>query len=398
MAAQQTQQMSAAQANALARAAILGSAVKMTQQIYSANIVPANTPVVNINPRNVGLVLGFWLKVVHTISNASAVQIDLTDFGPANAISMVQFQDLQNNTRIQTPGWHLHFINSVRNRRPFGTALIRGSGYDSPIAYSDAWTGQISAPAIIPAGDTGTMTMWYWIPLAYTEHDLRGSVYMNVVNAVAQLQLSMPGSQGVSVAVANGTDSTQALYVGDVAGSVSAVTITNTALTLYQQYYDQLPVGKNGLILPIVDLATIYELKQTVQSAIVPGTDFPYQYANFRDFLSTVMVYVNTAATGARTGGTDMNYLALQSANFTNIWKKNPDLIAMETRNFLQTDPPFGVYYFGSRERPISTTQYGNMQLILNASTAGTGAYQLVGVEDFALQQSLSMAGSLASS
>lgn len=391
-------QMNAAQINAIARQAIKARAVKMTQQIFSTSVVPANTPTVTINPRNVGLIKGFWVQVIHTVHNGSAVQIDLTDFGPANALSQVQFNDLQNNTRIQTMGWHLHFINSIKARRPFGTAMIRTTGFDSPVDYGSNWIQQISAPAMIPAGEDGTVVMWYWVPLAYGEDDYRGAVYANVVNATMQLNLSMPGSYGTAVAVQNGTDSTQAMYVGDVAGSVALVTISSSTITVFQQYMDQLPTGSQGVLLPILDLATIYELKNTTQTAIVPNNDFNYQYANFRDFLSTLMIFVNDGTSGARGVGADINYLALQSANFTNIWKKPPALVALETRNYLGVDMPPGAYYFGTRERPISTTQYGNMQLVMNAAVAQNNPYQLVGVEDFALVQQLSMAGSLASS
>jgi len=38
------------------------------------------------------------------------------------------------------------------------------------------------------------------------------------------------------------------------------------------------------------------------------------------------------------------------------------------------------------------------MQLVLNAITAGAGAYAFIAYEDFALVQTLSMAGSLAAS
>lgn len=398
MAATQQQQISPAQANQMARAMIQANAVKREQQIFSGNFVPSSTPTVNVIPRNVGLILGFWVKVVHTITNSSAVQLDLTDFGPLNALSQIQFNDLNNNTRIQTPGWHLGLVNTARGRRPFGTALVRVTGFDSPINYGSPWVGQVSAPAIIPAGQVGTVTMWYWVPLAYSENDLRGSVYGNVINATMQLNLSLPGQFGIQAVVANGTDSTLSMYIGDVAGSIAAATITNTAMTVYQVYYDQLPVGKQGVVLPLIDLATIYELKQTTQTAIVSGQDFNYQYANFRDFLSTFMVYINTGATGARTGGGDLNYLALQSANFTNIWKDNPDLFALKELHTFQTSLPPGVYYSDNRMKPISTTQYGNMQLVINPSLANAGAYQLIGVEDFALVQTLSMAGSLASS
>jgi len=397
-----TQQMSAAQQaaviNAQARAAIRARAVRMRQPIFSGNFVPATTPQVTIVPRNIGLILGFFVKVVHTVNNGSGVQINLTDFGPANALAQIQFQDLQNVTRIQTPGWHMAFVNSVKTRRPFGAALVKSTGIDSPIDYGSNFSGQISANATIAASASGTVTMWYWVPLAYSEDDLRGAVYGNVTNTTMQLNLSFPGTFGVNVAVANGTDSTQAMYVGNSAGSIASVSITNTALTVYQVYYDQLPIGPQGILLPITDLGTIYELKQTLLTAISANTEFGYQYPNFRDILSTTAVYVNTAATGARGTGSDINYWALQAANTTNIWKDEPALVALQTRNFLQTDFPPGTYYFGSRQRPISTTQYGNQQLIINAATAGTGAYMLVGIEDFALIQTLSMAGSLATS
>lgn len=392
---EQQQQMSPAQINALARSAIRSQSVRMTQQVTSQSGLQTQTQF-NVKFNNVGLVLGFWVKVVHTVSNGSGVQINLTDFGPANALSNVQLIDFMNVTRINTPGWHLHFVNSAKMRRPFGTALVRSTGFDSPILYGSQAINQISAPATIAAAGTGTVTMWYWIPCAYSNDDLRGCIYANVVNATAQLQLSFPGSFGVSTAVANGADSTLAMFVGNAAGSVASVSITNTAVTVYQVYYDQLPAGPGGLLLPITDLATAYELKQTNQSGITANQDFPYQYANFRDFLSTFAVYVNTAATGARTTGSDMNNWQLLAANLTPIWKKEPGLLFLENRNLLQTDFPPGVYYFESRERPISTTQYGNTQLVMNPSTAGTGAYELVAVEDFALLSKLSTAGSLA--
>ncbi len=394
-------QASPAQVNAQARGLINALAVPREQIIFSQAFAAVGTanisnsqPVVNVAPRMVGLVRGFVVKVVHTITNGSAVQIDLTDFGPANALGQIQFQDLQNNTRIQTPGWHIAFLNSVKQRRPYGTSLVRLTGFDDPINFGANMAGQISAPPIIAAGATGTVTMWYYIPLSYSEKDLRGAIYLNVVNATAQLNLTMPTTPVVD----NGADSTLAMYVGDVAGSTALAVVSAATITVYQDYLDQLPAGQQGVILPPLDLATIYDIKNTLQTAIVANQDFPVQYANFRDFLSTFVVYVNTAAGGIRGNGTDINYWALQSANFTNIWKRNPDRVAMLTRNHLQADLPPGVWYFGSRERPISTQQYGNMELVLNAITAGTGAYMLMGFESFAMLNNVVGAGSLPAS
>jgi P3 major capsid protein len=395
------QQISPAQLNQLARAAIRARSVKMTQQIFSQtftatapNNITQVQPVVNIAPRNVGLIMGFWVKVSVNIHNGSGVQIDRSDFNASNLLSQIQFTDLNNNVRIQTTGWHLGFVNSMKAKRPFGTSLVQTTGFDDPIKYGANFAQNITAPATIAAAGDGTVIMWYWVPLAYSDHDYRGAVYANVVNATMQLSLSF----NALPVVANGTDSTSAVYFGDVAGSTAAAVISSATITVYQTYLDQLPTGQGGVLLPLLDLATIYELKNTTLTAITANQDFPYQYANFRDFLSTTVVYVNTGATGARGTGADINTWALQSANFTNIWKLEPGLISLQTRNHLNTDLPPGAYYFGSREKPISTVQYGNMQLVLNAITAGAGAYLLVGTEDFALVQTLSMAGSLAAS
>lgn len=395
-------QMTPAQLNAIARAAIKARAVKFTQSIFSNSFAASGTnnisqsqPVVNVVPRNVGLIKGFWVQVIATITNGSAVQINLTDFGPANVLSQIQFNDLQNNTRIQTTGWHVNLVDTIKSRQPFGASLVRTTGFDSPINYGSNSPNQISAPSTIAAGGNGTVTMWFYVPLAYSEDDLRGAVYANVVNATMQLNLTF----NPLPVVAFGTDATSAMYVGNVAGSTALAVISAATVNVFQVYMDQLPVANNQVLLPIVDLATIYELKNTTVTAVVANQDFPIQYANFRDFLSTCLVYVNTAATGARTSGADISYFALQSANFTNIWKKSPALVHLEQeRAAIQADFPPGAYYFGSREKPISTVQYGNMQLVVNAITAGAGAYALLGYEDFALVQTLSMAGSLAAS
>jgi P3 major capsid protein len=402
------QQQNLAALNAQARMLIKARGIKRTNQIQSLSVVPSNNPQVTINPQNVGLGLGFWVQVIMTVNNGSGVDLNLTDFGPANALSQIQFNDLQNNTRIQVPGWFLHMVNSLKAKRPYGTAFVRTTGIDTPINWGSNMSGQISAPAQILAGDSGTVIMWYYVPLAYSDQDWRGAVYLNVINATAQIILSFPGNggltqNGVTVAVAAGADSTLAMFQGAAAGSVAAVTITNATVNVSQVYMDQLPTGPQGIILPPLDVSTIYELKQTTLTAVVPNQDFPYQYPNYRDILSTVVIFNNavggnTGAVGARGEGEDINYWELLSANFTAIWKKTPSLVALENRNIIGADPPPGVYYFSYRDKPISTNQYGNMQLVLNALTAGAGAYLMVGIEDLALMQTLTAAGSLAAS
>jgi hypothetical protein len=417
---QQSQAQNNQQLNAFARQAIRSRGVRRNQVIYDQTFTGTIPPNITVTPRNVGLVMGFWIKVVAVVSNsATGSTLTLSDFGPANILSQIQLNDLQNNTRIQDTGFHLSMINSWKSKRPFASSLIGLGGtntgsqttgvapaFDSPINYGSNWT-EISAPTTIAADASsvpgvGTVTMWYYVPLAYNPDnpqtpDFRGAIYANVVNATWQLQLSTPGTYNSSLVAPFGTDSTQAVYYQTSNVAVNA-TMTSYRLEVYQDYYDQLPTGNSGVLLPILDLATIYELKYTSNNNISVGQDFPYQYANFRQFLSTLAVFVNTGSTGARGVGADVNYWALQAANFSNIWKEEPQLVALRTRQHMGVDLPPGCYFFDSRNRPISTTQYGNMELILNASTANAGAYELTCVEDFAIVQTLSMAGSLQAS
>jgi P3 major capsid protein len=376
-------QVSPAQLNQIARTLIQQNSIEMTQQIFATTINPAQSNVVNVIPRNVGLIKGFIVEVAAVIHNSGAgAALVPTQFSTANILSQVTFYDLNNNTRIQTAGWHLEMVNSIKSKRVFGSALLQ-SASDSPMEYGSNWN-VIGATQSIGAGTDGTITMRYYVPLAYSDTDYRGSVYANVVNATMNLQLTVNPNP-----VAVGGDTTLACYSGNT-GSCTSCTIS-----VYQVYMDQIPAGNGGPVLPLLDLSTIYELKNVTFSAIVAQQDYPIQYANFRDFLSTFAVFYNGAA---RTNGTDVNYFSLQAANFTNIWKVNPQLVALKTRNLIQQDLPTGAYYFSSRTKPISTTQYGNMELVLNASTATSGAYCLIGYEDFALINALTQAGSLPAS
>jgi len=384
----------AQQANNVARALISARSVRMTQQIFSQTVVPANQPIVTITPRMVGLVMGFWIKVTTSIQNTTGggTAITPTDFGAANSLSTIQFTDLNNLIRVQTTGWHLNFINSIKGRMPYAMALLNTTmdGMNSAGSYGANWA-VITQPSTIADTTTGTVTMWYYLPLAYTDGDYRGAVFANVVNATMQIQLALNTHP---VAAAAG-DTTNAMYQGAAGNG----TMTSATVTVYQDYLDQLPMGNGQFILPMLDLSTIYELKNTTFSAVVANNDFPMQYPNFRDFLSTFAVYnSNPASSTGRGVGADVNYWSLQAANLTNIFKLEPALVALRSRNLLQADFPKGTYYFGSRHKPIATTQYGNMQLVLNASTAAAGAYVQIGWEDFGLQNVITQAGSLPAS
>lgn len=379
------------EANLQARRVVTTNSVKMKQQIFSQTVNPATQNVLNVQPRNVGIILGFIVEVTGGLTNGSALTINRTNFGNANMVSSFQFQDLNNYTRIQVPGWYLAVLDSARARMGYGGVIANNipMGYGNNVAV---YQGASSYATMV----AGTLRMMYYVPLAYSPDDLRGAIYAATVSATMNLQITL----NTTPVVSSVTDQLNAVYVGATAGSVAAATWTSTVtVTVYQVYYDQIPRYASGQaagqpILPLQDLNTVYDLKQTTFPGITAGQDFPMAYSNFRSFLSTYVVYDNA---GVYVGGTDINYFSLASANFTNIFKLTPEIVALEQRPVFMADPPIGTYWFESRQTPINTINYGNMELNINASSASAGAQVLVGYESFALVNQLVGATSIAS-
>jgi hypothetical protein len=356
--------------------------LEMLQQIFTTTVTPSSTPILNIQPRAVGLLRGFWIEVNAIMSVASGTA-NRTGFGPANLLSNIAFYDLNNNLRHNTAGWHVAMIDAARKGYtfPYGYTSAIPIGFGANFAPSI-----IAAPSTLPttAPATPNVRMLYYLPIAYAPDDLRGSVYLGVTNANANLQLTL----NATGFCATSGDATLACYSGGTTPSWSSATVT-----VYQDYLDQLPIGSNGApVLPLLDLSTIYELKNTSLVGLSVGQDFPVPYANFRSFLSTFMVYDNG---GTLNSGSDINYLSIQAANFTNITKADPYLWSQQARDMMLTDFPPGVYYRDHRRKPLNTNMFGNLQLLVNASTVNSGAQLLMGYEDFALQNTISLAGSL---
>lgn len=389
MAPQKQAQMNIQDANNLARGLIVRQSVKMTQNIFSQTINPQSVQQVQVPFRNVGLVLGFWVDIAIATADPTSTNVySLTALGPANVVKQFVLTDLNNNVRIQTTGWHVHFVNTAKKGAPFCVARTNTS---YPIAYGVNWATAFAAGATVTNGSQPTVYMRYWVPTAYSDFDLRGAMYMNVVNATAYLQINLTPSN--EAFVATGANPTGAVYIATT-GAPTSGWGTTCAINVYQVYYDQLPVAQNGApVLPIVDLSTIYELKNTTYTGLSTGQDFPIPYSNFRDFLSTFAIFDNN---GTLDTGQFTQAWKLQSANFTNIFNISANLAAIMARNEIQDDFPTGVYYFPSRNKPISTVQYGNMELVLTPTgSINAAARVLIGYEDFSLVNTLVGAASL---
>lgn len=372
--------------NAQARLLVNRKGIQMRQQIFSTTFTsPGSNTTLTVQPRYVGLIKRFFVECQFTLVNTAAQLLSLTNFNVSNFLSNITLVDLSNLQRINTTGWHVHLIQSVKNKLPYGAAITT----DSPVKFGNNFN-VIAAPATIGAtsGSTGVGYMIYEIPCAYTDDDLRGAIYAGVVNATMQLQLTV----NPTPVVASTADPLSAIYSGPTATG----TLGQCTVNVYQEYMDQLPQGQGGPVLPLLDMSTIYELKQTSLTGITTAQDFPIPYANFRDFLSTIAIFDNG---GVYNTGSDINFWALQSANFTNVFKESARMSALDTRKMIGDDMPGGTYYFDHRRKPISTVQYGNMNLVMNPSGAiGAGSQVVVAWEDFGLINAVTGAGSLPAS
>lgn len=393
------------QADLQATQAIVSNAVMRKQLVASQTVFPASNPQLIVQPINVGLVLRYIIEVSGTITNSGSTTITLTDTGLANLFGPngVVYTDLNNYQRINTSGLHLTLVANGKRRRPLGATFDtnkRGTAdatlMSEMLNVNPASWGVFQAPATIATGVSANFRAVFELPLAYSNKDLRGAIWANVLNAVQQITLQF----NTAICAAGTADTTYAIYSG---ATGSAASITSAQTTIYQHYYDQLPKvqGQGGVIttlLPQLSLSTVYELKQLRNTAIPQNQEFYYAYSNQRSFLSTYAVYNNNGLASGRTYGTDVLYWALLAANATYIWKLDPLEVARESRDHLLTDLPAGIYYFPSREHNIATLQYGNVQLTLNATSASAGDYLDVMLEDFALLNTLQSGASLSQS
>lgn len=378
-----SQPQTTAQRNAMARNAILMTGVDRLQQIYSAGINPANQTVINIVPQNVGLIRGFLVKVSGTLTTGATGTATRTNFGASNLLRNIGFTDINNQVRHQTQGWHLGLINSAKQPMVWGGAYAP----NVPVGYGNNYDVQ-TAPATIATTTDAAVQFYYYVPLSYSKVDLRGAMWAGIVNAVAQLQLEINPTPIVAA-----TDPGLAVYSGNTGGGWKSG--ANVTVTVWQDYIDQIPMDQNGQpVLPQDDIATLYQLNTTTLSALVEGQDFGVPFANFRNFLSTCLVYDNA---GVYNAGTDINYFAMQTANSSNIWKYGPEEASLLARSTFMADPPIGAYYFDHRNKPISTQQFGNTQITVNPSSVTSGAALWAGFEYFSQASQVVFAGSLPS-
>jgi len=334
-------------------------ALNMWQQVPVNPGTLAPGSVVTTPLRNVGLHKRYLIRVTGTVTAPAGQAQTLGPLGLPALISNVTFTDLSNYQRINTPGWHLHWLSSAKRRRVFGAAYTT----DTPCQMGDNFTTVMQAPATIGAGASGNFQFQLEVPVAYDDKDLTGAIFCDVVQASLQLAFTF-NPQMFAVA---GADPTFALYQS---AGATAATLSNVVVSVYINYLDQGPRGQNNVpILPPLDTSSGYLLNNSVSpGAPVVNADNTFAFTNSRRFLSVFFTYDNA---GTLNVGSDITRVRLQSANLTNITDEDPFIVAFKGRNIIGADLPKGTYYQDYRHRPVDTTQNGNMQLDIVPSSVG---------------------------
>ena len=164
--------------------------------------------------------------------------------------------------------------------------------------------------------------MWWYMPLAYNPDapnmpDFRGAIYANVVNATWQLLVNLPGTYGSHlVAPLSGPIRRRLLLFSLRNETVSTRSHDFVSVASIRIITISFPPETRVFCSPFWTLRRSTNANTRISPAISVSQDFPYQYANFRQFLSTLAVYVNTASTGARGVGAGHQLLGAASGEF----------------------------------------------------------------------------------
>lgn len=385
------QQVDPVAVNLATRRYLLSTAQPMLQPLAtatkSAAQIAAGDNVISLVPRNVGLLRGFWVRVTGSLTEGATQTANRTGRGVYNALRNIQYWDLQNNQRVNTSGFHCAFVNTAKLGWVFGGAYAP----NVPAGYGNNWVVN-DLPATLNNA-TATFSVFYYIPIAYSHDDTTGAIFTGMTGGTQRLVLTVNPTPGYTTG-----DSLYAM----MGGGTSAIAYTggsDVIVEVWQDYWDQLRRDPNGNpILPQIDLGTSYLLTDTALSGLVLNQEYPIEFANYRKFLSTFVVYDNFSGSNgeAAFGNGNLSRLKLTTANYTNIDDVTPQLQALRSRVQIGTDWPLGVYYHDWRRKPIDTINYGSQQLTYTPSgTLNAQAYLYVGWEAFADTAIVTQAGSL---
>lgn len=380
--------------NLATRRYVLQTAQPMLQPLASATRTPAEVAagnnVISFVPRNVGLLRGFWVNVRGTLENeATATQTaNRTGRGVYNAVRRFTYWDLQNNQRVNTSGQHIGFLNTAKLGWGFGAAYAP----NLPAGFGNNWAVN-DLPATLADEATTPFSVWFYIPIAYSQDDLTGAIFTGVTGGTQRLTVEINANPGYVAG--------DALFamMGGAGTNIRYLPASTIYCDVYQDYWDQLRRDPRGNpVLPQIDLGTSYLITDTALQGLVANQEFPIEFANYRKFLSTFVTFDNFNGSNGEAAfgvGADLQTIKLTTANYTNIEQVSPNLQALRSRVLIGSDWPRGVYYHDFRRKPIDTINYGSQQLTYTPISVAANAYLYVCWEAFADTAIVTQAGSL---
>lgn len=338
----------AVQQNAALRGALLASAPPMRKQLPTiSNGVAGQTSRVKLF--NVGITTRLLLDVTMTYDVVTAAMV-ATAKNPFNVMSRVKITDFDGTDRVNCSGYQLFVLNCVRRRQRYG--------YNNGSANA-----VLNLPAsTLTVGVARTLRFLIEVPLAFDpSNDLRGALLTQT--AVGEAWLSIDWNSVTVSATAN----------DDAVFTSATGTLANVsfAVTVFQEYI--LPQAINGQTpLPTFDLMTVYEINGAVRSTdnIGVGIEKLFNFPNVRSVIGAYFNYLNNSILQAAT--TDITRFRL-IANGNNVMKEyGPADKLFEQRIYMLdgTDIAAGTYFELSRQKPIETALYGNVQFGITPATA----------------------------
>lgn len=367
------QKMTPAQQNQAARNMIFSQAKPIFQRVTSrafSNVATGNNVMV-VNPLQLGFLRRFVVAVTATVHNSGAAVVNLTPNGADNLLTNISFSDFTGNNRHNASGRAFSFIEAFKYGRLPGAALTSDSvsGFGS-IVPSNA------APATIAAGASVTVTRVFEIPVMVdTGKFMAGGMWLGVNNQTTLLSLTL----NPAPVIATGGDPLPAIY----AGAGGAGTLTAATVTVYQDYWNNVPVNaQNGQpILPQQDLGTAYMITETSSGmTFASGQPSAWNFPTFSKLLSTFMTFNNGAE--ALNPGSDLSNIALLVANYSPIKQYDPLTLDRVTRDIIGGSLPAGSYGLSSRMHQLDVSQYPSLQLqITPQGTINAGTYANITTE-----------------
>lgn len=347
------------QQNMIARMNLLQTGISMTKRLQPVKGDLGSQ--LKIPLLRMGIMTGVLLQFTVPVDITVAATASLVS--PWNIAQQVVYNDFAGTQRTRTNGFQLWAAQSMKQGDALSVVpdmVYPGSGDAGPsLAYD---SNILSVP--VATGEKEIRFSLY-VPMAYDpSSDLTGAV----------LTQTNVGEHYITVDLARTLVSADPWASPYTAGTVAGNgQVTVEAFQMYIQ-----PQNMTADNLPVIDLSTVYGFEGGYQNTanIATGQATYINYPNNRSILSTLVTFENGGAFTAN--GDDLSQITVVANSNTNFKEMTPRLVREMMRNMINSDLPTGTYYLGSRQQPILTQLYANVQAKMDVREAKAGVTQFV--------------------